>query len=50
MAVDSSGLAALLRARHAVTEAGVAFRFRRPSPALRRAVELSGFQALLADE
>jgi anti-anti-sigma factor len=49
-AVDSSGLAALLRARYAATEAGVAFRLRDPSSALRRAVELAGFQALLPDE
>ena len=49
--VDSAGLAALLRVRHAVTrEAGAAFRIVDPSPVLRRVVELTGFQELLADE
>jgi anti-sigma B factor antagonist len=48
--VDSSGLAALLRARHLVTEAGVGFRFTAASPALRRVAELAGFQTLLPDE
>ena len=48
--VDASGLAALLRARHAATEAGVAFRVNDASPALRQAAELAGFQALLPDE
>ena len=48
--VDSSGLAALLRARHAASEAGVAFRLSDPSSALRLTAELTGFQALLPDE
>jgi anti-anti-sigma factor len=49
-AVDSSGLAALLRARHAAIEAGVAFRLSDPSSALRHAVDVAGFQALLPEE
>jgi anti-anti-sigma factor len=48
--VDSSGLAALLRARHAAIEAGVAFRLSDVSSALRLAAEVAGFQALLPDE
>ncbi|HKA85676.1 MAG TPA: STAS domain-containing protein [Acidimicrobiales bacterium] len=49
--VNSSGLAALLRARHAVmTEAGLAFRIVDPSPALRRTAELAGFERLLGAE
>ena len=49
--VNSSGLAALLRARHAVmTEAGLAFRIVDPSPALRRTAELAGFEKLLGDK
>jgi anti-anti-sigma factor len=48
--VNSSGLAALLRARHAVmTEAGLAFRIVDPSPALRHTAELAGFEQLLGD-
>ena len=39
---DSSGLAALLRARGVAQEAGVAFRVSSPSPKLRRFVELTG--------
>jgi len=49
-AVDSSGMAGLLRVRHAVTDAGVAFRVSDASPALRRVAELAAFQALLPDE
>lgn len=49
--VNSSGLAALLRARHAVkTEAGLAFRIVDPSPALRHTAELAGFERLLGDD
>jgi anti-anti-sigma factor len=49
--VDSSGLAALLSARHAVlTEAGVAFRVVDPSPALQAIAEMTGFEKLLSDE
>jgi anti-anti-sigma factor len=48
--VDSSGLAALLRARHLVTEAGVGFRLSAASPAVRRVAEVAGFEALLPDE
>jgi anti-anti-sigma factor len=49
--VDSSGLAALLRARHAVTtEAGGRFRVIDPSPALRHVAELTGFQNLLLED
>jgi anti-anti-sigma factor len=47
--VDSSGLGALLSARHAVrTEAGLAFRVIDPSPALLRVVEMAGFIELLS--
>jgi anti-anti-sigma factor len=49
-AVDSPGMAGLLRVRHAVTDAGVAFRVSDASPALRRVAELAGFEALLPDE
>jgi anti-anti-sigma factor len=45
--VDEAGLAALLRARHAATEAGAAFRVSDASPALRHVAELAGFEALL---
>jgi anti-anti-sigma factor len=48
--VDASGLAALVRARHAASEAGVAFRVSDASPALRHVVEDAGFEALLTDE
>jgi anti-anti-sigma factor len=49
--VDSGGLAELLSVRHAVaTEAGLAFRILDPSPALRRVVEMTGFQRLLPRE
>jgi anti-anti-sigma factor len=48
--VDASGLAALLRARRAASEAGVAFRITDASPALRRVAEDAGFEALLPDE
>jgi anti-anti-sigma factor len=49
--VNSSGLAALLRARHAVkTEAGLAFRIVDPSPALRHTAEAAGFERLLGDD
>jgi anti-anti-sigma factor len=51
MFVDSSGLGALLSARHAVmTEAGLAFRVIDPSPALLRVVEIAGFMELLSGE
>ncbi|HKA83310.1 MAG TPA: STAS domain-containing protein [Acidimicrobiales bacterium] len=46
--VDSSGLGALLSARHAaMTEAGVAFRVVDPSPALQAITEMTGFEKLL---
>jgi anti-anti-sigma factor len=48
--VDSSGLSALLRARDAAAEAGVAFGISEPSPVLRRVAELSGVEDLLPDE
>jgi anti-anti-sigma factor len=48
--IDSSGLMALMRARDAATEAGVAFRIDEPSPALRRIVETSGLEDLLRAE
>jgi anti-anti-sigma factor len=48
--IDSSGLAALIRAREAADEAGVAFRIREPSPMLRRIVEITGTVDLLSGE
>lgn len=48
--VDSPGMAGLLRVRHAVTDAGVAFGLSGASPALRHAAEDTGFNALLPDE
>jgi anti-sigma B factor antagonist len=45
--IDSSGLAALVRAREAATEAGVAFRVSEPSPPVRLIVEISGLDSLL---
>lgn len=48
---DSSGLAALLRARGLAHDIGVAFRISSPSPKLRRLVEVSGTEDyLLPDE
>jgi anti-anti-sigma regulatory factor len=41
---------ALIRARDAATEAGVAFRIDEPSPALRRIAEISGLEDLLPVE
>jgi anti-anti-sigma factor len=48
--IDSSGLAALMRAREAADEAGAAFRVSEPSPALRRIVEITGTVELLRGE
>jgi anti-anti-sigma factor len=48
--VDASGLAALVRARRAASEAGVAFRVGDASPALRHVAEEAGFRDLLPDE
>jgi anti-anti-sigma factor len=48
--IDSSGLTALLRSRAAVGVAGVVFRIRKWSPALRRAIDVAGIEDLLADE
>jgi anti-anti-sigma factor len=47
--VDAAGLAALVRARRAASEAGVAFRVSDASPALRHMAEEAGFGALLRD-
>jgi anti-sigma B factor antagonist len=47
--MDSLGLQALMRAREAATEAGVAFRVSEASPAFRRVVELAGVEGLLPD-
>jgi anti-sigma B factor antagonist len=47
--IDSAGLQALLQARAAATDAGVAFRVSEPSPALRRIAEMTGID-LLEDE
>lgn len=49
--VDSSGMGALLSARHAVmTEAGLGFRIVDPSPTLQRVAEKTGFDKLLPQE
>jgi anti-anti-sigma factor len=48
--IDSSGLAALIRAREAADEAGVAFRVDEPSPPLRRIAEVHGVEDLVPDE
>jgi anti-anti-sigma factor len=48
--IDSSGLAALIRAREAADAAGVAFRVDEPSPPLRRSAEVHGVENLLPDE
>jgi anti-anti-sigma factor len=48
--VDSSGLMALARARHAATDAGVAFRISEPSPPLRRIAAMCGLEVLLSVE
>ena len=48
--VDSPGTPGLLRVRHAVIDAGVAFGLSGASPALRHMAELAGFEALLPDE
>jgi anti-anti-sigma factor len=48
--IDSSGLAALIRAREAAEEAGVVFDVREPSPVLRRIVEITGTVDLLTAE
>ncbi len=47
--IDSTGLAALLRARRVADRAGVAFRLREPSPELRRIAEIAGIEYLLTD-
>ena len=48
--IDSSGLAAIVRAREAATEAGVTFQVSEPSPPLRRIAELCGLEDLLSPE
>ena len=48
--IDSSGLRALLHARAAATEAGMAFRVSEPSPAFRWMAEVTGVEDLLTDE
>jgi anti-anti-sigma factor len=48
--IDSCGLMALLRARDAAVEVGVAFRVRGPSPLLRRIAEIGGIEGLLLGE
>jgi anti-sigma B factor antagonist len=47
--IDSSGLMALVRARDAATESGVAFRVSEPSPPLCRLAEICGLEGLLLD-
>ena len=47
--IDSSGLAAMVRAREAAIDAGVAFQVSEPSPPLRRIVEICGLEGLLLD-
>ena len=48
--VDSAGMSGLLRVRHAVIDAGVAFGLSGASPALRHVAEDAGFEALLPGE
>jgi anti-anti-sigma factor len=48
--IDSSGLLALMRARDAAAEAGVAFGVIKPSPSVRRLAALAGVEELLTDE
>jgi anti-sigma B factor antagonist len=48
--VDSSGLAAMVRAHEAAIDAGVAFRVSEPSPPLRRVAEMCGLEDLLSVE
>jgi anti-sigma B factor antagonist len=48
--IDSSGLAALLRARDTAAEARVPLRVIKPSRAVRLLVQYTGVQELLADE
>ena len=48
--IDSSGLSALLRARDAAAEAGVAFGVKEPSSGLRRIAEICGVEDLLPAE
>jgi anti-anti-sigma factor len=48
--IDSSGLAALLRARAAADEVAVPFGISEPSPELRRVAQVSGVVDLLPDE
>ena len=48
--IDSCGLKALLHARAAATDAGVAFRVSEPSAALRWLAEITGLEVLLEDE
>jgi anti-sigma B factor antagonist len=48
--IDSSGLKALLHARAAATDAGVAFRVSERSPWLRRLAEITGVEDLLEDQ
>jgi anti-sigma B factor antagonist len=48
--IDSSGLAALMRARAAADDAGAAFRVSEPSPALRHILEITGTVELLRGE
>jgi anti-sigma B factor antagonist len=47
--IDSAGLKALLHARAAATDAGVAFRVSEPSPEVRRIAEITGIEDLLDD-
>jgi anti-anti-sigma factor len=47
---DSCGLKALLHARAAAIDAGVAFRVSAPSPVLRWLAEVTGLEDLLEDE
>ena len=47
--IDSSGLMALVRARDAATESGVAFRVSEPSPPLCRIAGICGLEGLLLD-
>ena len=48
--IDTCGLKALLHARAAAIDAGVAFRVSAPSPVLRWLAEVTGLEDLLEDE
>jgi anti-sigma B factor antagonist len=48
--IDSAGLAAMVRAHEAATEAGIGFRLSEPSPPVCRLIEIFGLESLLLHE